>query len=237
MLKNEFESGPAKHFRHELKYAIPYADYLAMRTRLRAVMSKDPHTGESGTYQIRSIYFDNSDDKALREKIDGIAKREKFRIRYYNDDFSFITLEKKMKIESLCLKCDARLTEEECRRILNGDLAFMKDHPEELVREFYAKIHYQRLKPRVLVSYVREPYIFRAGNVRITFDSQIRTSLFHREFLTKQVPDISATDTPQDMILEIKYDAFLPEIIQDLIQTPGIRQQAFSKYSTCRRFG
>ncbi len=226
-----------KHYRHELKYAISYADYRAMRERLKAVMKTDPHTDGEGTYSIRSIYFDNSDDKALREKIDGIGKREKFRIRYYNDDFSFITLEKKMKIDSLCLKYDARISEEECRKILNGDLAFMKDHPEELVKELYAKMHYQRLKPRVLVSYVREPYIYPVGHVRVTFDSQIRTSLFHQEFLTKKIQDISATDTPQDMILEVKYDAFLPEIIQDLIQTPGIRQQAFSKYSTCRRFG
>lgn len=226
-----------KHYRHELKYTIPYADYISMRGRLRRIMVSDPHTDASGKYQIRSIYFDNSDDKALKEKIDGIGKREKFRIRYYNDDFSFITLEKKMKIDSLCLKYDAELTEEECRRILNGDLAFMKAHPHELVRELYAKMKYQRLRPRVLVSYVREPYIYRAGNVRITFDSQIRTTLYHREFLTKQVPDISATDTPQDMILEVKFDAFLPEIIQDLIQIPGIRQQAFSKYGVCRRFG
>ena len=113
----------------------------------------------------------------------------------------------------------------------------MKTHESGLVRELYAKMRYQALRPRVLVSYTREPYIFRAGNVRVTFDSEIRTSLFHREFLTKQVSDISATDTPQDIILEVKYDAFLPEIIQDLIQVNGIRQQAFSKYGACRRFG
>ena len=226
-----------KHYRHELKYVIPYADYLSMRKRLQKVMSVDPHVSKDGLYQIRSIYFDNIDDKALREKIDGIGRREKFRIRYYNDDFSFITLEKKIKDNDLCLKYDAAITEEECRKILDGDLEFMKDHPEELVRELYAKMKYQRLKPRVLVSYVREPYIYKAGNVRVTFDSDIRTSLYHHRFLNSKVSDISATDTPQDMILEIKYDAFLPEIIQDLIQIRGIRQQAFSKYSMCRRFG
>ena len=227
----------AKHYRHELKYSIPLAEYLAMRGRLRKVMKVDPHASADGSYRIRSIYFDNIDDKALREKEDGTAKREKFRIRYYNDDFSFITLEKKMKIDSLCLKSDAQITEEECRRLLGGDLDWMRDHPLELVRELYAKMRYQQLRPRVLVSYVREPYIYPAGNVRVTFDSQIRTSLFHREFLTKQVSDISATDTPRDRLLEVKYDAFLPEIIQDLIQAPGLRQQAFSKYDACRRFG
>ena len=226
-----------KHFRHEMKYSISFSEYLAIRGRLRAIMSPDPHVSDNGTYQIRSIYFDNCDDKALKEKIDGVAKREKFRIRYYNDDFSFITLEKKMKIDDLCLKYDAAITEDECRKILANDLDWMKTHPEELVRELYAKMNYQRLVPRVLVSYVREPYIYKPGNVRVTFDSRIRTSLFNREFLTKTVQDISATDAPQDMLLEVKYDAFMPEIIQDIVQTPAIRQQAFSKYGACRRYG
>lgn len=226
-----------KNYRHELKYSITFAEYLAIRKRLVVIMSSDPHVNSEGRYQIRSIYFDNCDDKALREKIDGVAKREKFRIRYYNDDFSFITLEKKMKINNLCLKYDARITEEECRKILDGDISFMKEHPEELVRELYAKMNYQLLRPRVLVSYVREPYIYAPGNVRVTFDSNIRTSLFSQDFLTKEIVNISATDTPKEMLMEVKYDAFIPGIIQDIVQVKNIRQQAFSKYGACRRFG
>ena len=226
-----------KHYRHELKYAIPYAEYVAMRNRLRTVMKQDPHVSADGLYRIRSVYFDNSDDKALLEKVNGIAKREKFRIRYYNDDLSFITLEKKMKINDLCLKYDATISEEEFRKIKKGEYEWMKEYPDELVREFYAKIRYQLLRPKVLVSYVREPYIFAAGNVRVTFDSKIRTSLFRQDLLSEEINDISATETPQDMFLEIKYDAFLPEIIQDLIQVKGMRQQAFSKYGACRTFG
>ena len=93
-----------KKYRHELKYRIPMSEYLAMRSRLKAVMDADPHAGEDGRYLIRSIYFDNSDDKALLEKINGILGREKFRIRYYNDDVSFITLEKKMKINDKLIR-------------------------------------------------------------------------------------------------------------------------------------
>ena len=242
-----------RQYRHELKYKISYPDYLAMRSRLRPVMKADPHASAGGRYLVRSIYFDNLNDKALREKIDGVAKREKFRIRYYNDDLSYIVLEKKMKIGSLCLKYSAPITEEECRKILNGgrisvtnggrgsvtsgDLAFMKEHPQELIRELYAKMTYQQLRPRVLVSYTREPFIYPAGNVRVTFDSDIRTSLFHQEFLTKEAAGISATDEPQDVYLEVKFDAFLPEVVQDLIRVKGIRQHAFSKYSASRRFG
>ena len=95
---------------------------------------------------------------------------------------------------------------------------------------------HQQLRPKVLVSYIREPYVYAAGNVRVTFDSCIRTSLFQTDFLEPSVSDILATE-PGHMVLEVKYDAFLPEIISCLLQTEGIRQQAFSKYGACRRFG
>ncbi len=225
------------NYRHELKYQISPADHLALRQRLRAVMKHDPHAGADGLYTIRSVYFDNYRDKALREKVDGVQRREKFRIRYYNDDFSFITLEKKIKHNDLCRKIDAPLTVEEYRRILQSPGPWMLEHPQPLVRELYCKMKTQQLRPRVLVSYVREPYICEAGNVRVTFDSHIRTSLFQREFSDGAISDICATDTPGDVILEVKYDAFLPEIIRCLLQSEELRQQAFSKYGACRRFG
>lgn len=223
-----------KPYRHELKYRVSYVDYLAIRSRICTIMQTDSHA-RNGTYRIRSVYFDNAYDKALWEKIDGVRKREKFRIRYYNDDLSYIALEKKMKIDKLCLKYDARISEAEFRKILTGDIEWMKDSSEELVRELYAKMRYQGLKPRVRVSYLREPYIYKAGNVRVTFDSEVRTSLFNNQFI--DVDDISAQDTPRDMIMEVKYDAFLPRIIQDMLQTGNMNQESFSKYGVCRRFG
>ncbi len=224
-------------YRHELKYRISYSDYLSLKARLKHVMKPDPYAGSNGRYLIRSIYFDNYNDKALREKIDGVQKREKFRIRWYDDDLSLINLEKKMKLNNLCLKLSAGLTEAECRALLRGEYNWMLKHPSMLVRELYCKINLQQLRPRVVVSYFREPYIYSSGNVRVTFDSHIRTSLFSRDFMEKDIQDISATDFPEDMILEVKYDDFLPEIIALLLQTKSIRQQAFSKYGTCRRFG
>ena len=224
-------------YRHELKYQINPADHHALRQRLRTVMKCDPHTGTDGRYTIRSVYFDNYKDKALREKVYGVQKREKFRIRYYNDDFSYITLEKKIKHNDLCMKIDAHLTVEEYRRLLQEPGAWMLKHPQPLVRELYCKMKTQQLRPRVLVSYVREPYIYDAGNVRVTFDSHIRTSLFQRGFSDVALSDICATDTPGDIILEVKFDAFLPEIIRCLLQSEELRQQAFSKYGSCRRFG
>ena len=135
------------------------------------------------------------------------------------------------------MKLDAPLTWEEFQKILQKPGSWMLAHPQPLVRELYCKMKTQQLRPRVLVSYVREPYIFDAGNVRVTFDSCIRTSLFQTAFADGALPDISAADTPGDRILEVKYDAFLPEVIQQLLQSGNLRQQAFSKYGACRRFG
>lgn len=224
-------------YRHELKFRITYGEYLILRQKLKTVMKSDPYTDEKGFYTIRSIYFDNINDKALREKNNGVPQREKFRIRYYNDDFSFLTLEKKIKHNALTMKIDAPITEQECRKILDGDLDFMLNHENELVRELYCKMQSQRLRPRVLVSYMREPFIYDAGNVRVTFDFNVRTTLWHREFLEQKIHDISAMDGIGEMILEVKYDAFLPEIISHLIQSDGLRQDAFSKYGACRKFG
>lgn len=224
-------------YRHELKYQVDYGSYLALRSRLRPVMKPDPHTRSDGRYVIRSVYFDTMGDKALREKLNGVREREKFRIRWYNDDLSFITLEKKVKRGSLCQKLDAPVSEEECRVLFSGHTGWMREHPQGLVRELYAKMAGEGLKPRVLVSYLREPYVYGPGNVRVTFDSRVRTGLWGKDFFAPLPKDVSAADGPGDMLMEVKYDAFLPDIIAHLLQCEGVRQQAFSKYAAARRFG
>ena len=198
-------------------------------------MKSDPHTVD-GRYKIRSIYFDNYNDKALREKISGLERREKFRIRYYNDDFSLMSLEKKMKIGDLCMKVSAKITDKECRRLLDGDYTWMPSHESELVREFYTKLTAGLLRPRVLVSYTREPYIYAAGNVRVTFDMNIRSTAFCRRFMEEDVLDVDVGDEQGYMVLEVKFDDFLPEIIADIVQTDKMHT-SFSKYGACRKFG
>ncbi len=221
-------------YRHEWKHEISYADLLAIRQRLRAVCETDPHA-KDGRYHIRSLYFDNPGDKALREKIDGVNLREKFRIRCYNGDHSVIHLEKKSKRSGLGTKYSADLTKDEAQRILDGDLDWMPKSDRPLVKEFYCKIRSQGLRPRTIVDYIREPYIYRPGNVRVTFDYDIRTGLSCTDFLNPDCPTIPAGDAP--IVLEVKWDAFLPSIIRDAVQTPGCRTEAFSKYAQCRIYG
>ena len=221
-------------YRHEWKHEISYADLLAIRQRLRAVAESDPHA-EGGRYLIRSLYFDNLDDKALREKIDGVNLREKFRIRYYNGDTSVIHLEKKSKRAGLGTKFSAALSREEAQNIVDGRLDWMMESGRPLVQELYCKMRYQGLCPKVIVDYTREPFIYRPGNVRVTFDYDIRTGLSCTDFLNPDCVTIPAGDAPN--LLEVKWDAFLPAIIRDAVQTPGRRVEAFSKYAQCRIYG
>ncbi len=223
-----------KHYRHEWKHEISYADLLAIRARMSVVAIPDPHAVD-GKYLIRSLYFDNDKDKALREKVDGVNMREKFRIRYYNFDPSIIHLEKKSKVNGLGTKYSANLTAEEAQRIIDGDIDWMLESGRPLIEELYCKMRYQGLKPMTVVDYTREPFIFGPGNVRVTLDYDIRTGLADTDFLKPDMVTIPAGDAP--IILEVKWDAYLPDIIRDAVQLSNRRVGAFSKYAQCRIYG
>lgn len=221
-------------FRHEWKHIITLSDMIILQGRLPAVMKPDPHA-EGGKYEIRSLYFDNPTDQALREKLDGISRREKFRIRCYNMDPSLIRLEKKSKIGGIGSKQSAVLDREKAQAIADGDYAWMRLSSDPLVAEFYSKILSQQLKPKTIVDYTREPYLFPAGNVRVTIDYNIRTGLRCTDFLNPACVTVPAGASP--IILEVKWDAYLPDLIRDVVQLNGRSACAFSKYAACRIYG
>ncbi|MCI8699555.1 MAG: polyphosphate polymerase domain-containing protein [Oscillospiraceae bacterium] len=221
-------------YRHEWKHEIDLADRLALRARLGAVCRADLHA-VGGSYQIRSLYFDDRRDKALREKIDGVDRREKFRIRYYNGDPSFIRLEKKSKWNGLGAKAMAELSAGEVQAIVDGDLAWMPGSGRPLVQELYHKMRSQGLRPRTIVDYTREPFVYAPGNVRVTLDYDIRTGLGCVDFLDRACVTVPAGEAVT--ILEVKWDAFLPGVIRDVVGLPNRRAGAFSKYAACRIYG
>ncbi|MBO4894210.1 MAG: polyphosphate polymerase domain-containing protein [Clostridia bacterium] len=221
-------------YRHEWKHEINAADRLTLIARLSAVMKRDSHTINGG-YKIRSLYFDTPGDTALREKIDGVNIREKFRIRLYNGDTSFIVLEKKSKINGLCSKESCRLTAEEAQRIADGNISWMASDSRPLLVELYSKMSVQGLRPKTIVDYTRIPFVFAPGNVRVTIDYDIRTGQFRTDFLNSETLTIPAGESP--IILEVKWDDFLPDIIRDAVTIPLRRVGAFSKYEQCRIYG
>lgn len=222
------------NYRHEWKHEIGYGDMLVLRRRLSAVMKQDKHAVD-GKYFIRSLYFDNTSDKALREKLDGVNIREKFRIRCYNNDIFSVYLEKKSKVNGLCLKNSVKLSAEQAQAIAKSDYGWMAGSGIPLIQELYSKINSQGLRPKTIVDYVREPFVFPAGNVRVTIDYNIRTGIGCTDFLNPDCVTVYAGNAP--IILEVKWDEFLPDIIREAVQVPNCRASAFSKYAVCRIYG
>ena len=173
----KMKKGESMEFRHEVKHEINNFDLLTLRRRLQTVAYPDPHA-VYGNYLIRSLYFDDLSDRALREKINGAARREKFRIRYYNGDTSVIRLEKKTKINDLGSKQSAPLTAEQAQATVDGDIGWMAGSGYLLIRELYSKMRTWGLSPKTKVDYTREPFIYPAGNVRVTLDYDIRSGTY-----------------------------------------------------------
>ena len=224
---------PNQEYRHEYKFLVNDSDIVALRSRLRACMTCDAHSENNGRYTVRSLYFDNASDLALREKLDGVDEREKFRIRCYDEDSSFIRLEKKGKKHGLCRKVSAPMTHEEVQSLIAGDNAFLRTSPHPLLNELYMKMTTLQLKPRVLVIYDREAYTYPAGNVRITFDSCVRSGLNEIDLFNYNVPLVRVLPAPYT-ILEVKFDEYLPDMISTLCRLDARMLCASSKYALCR---
>ena len=221
-------------YRHEIKHFITQADAVAIRRNLSAVASIDAHAQREGCYRIRSLYFDDLRDTALWEKLDGVNERRKFRIRYYNEDLSYIMLECKMKRDNVGCKLQERLTDEELRRILDRDIAWMASSGRSLLVALYVEMKTRGLRPKCVVEYMRVPFVYGPGNVRVTIDWNIRTGP-PAQFMDPRGLTLPVEGYP--MLLEVKWDEYLPGIIRRAVALKSRNPGAFSKYAACRMYG
>lgn len=221
-------------FRNELKYFMNVFQYRIVRTRLAHLLQPDKFAGPTGEYHIRSLYFDDADNKALHEKLGGVRDREKYRIRIYNRSDSVIHLEKKIKRGDCVTKVKEPLTREMCDAVLAGDYEALNRRDKPLLAEMYALTRRRLLRPKVIVDYVREAYTSRYGNVRITFDKELRTGLNRSGLFDPDLATVRALDENW-MVFEVKYDEYMPESIRTAIQTGGLTRQSSSKYVICRK--
>lgn len=223
-------------YRNELKIPINPLDRVVISRRLSAVMPLDKNAGPDGTYKVRSLYFDDIHNTALQEKLTGLLYREKFRIRIYNDNADYIRLERKAKRGELGYKDTAVLTKAECLELLAGNPRFLLLRSEPVCRQLFVKMSTGLFSPKVIVEYDREAYVWPVGRVRITVDSNIRSTLAVNAFLE---PLLSTTHVVEHgiSVLEVKYDNYLPIHISNLIRLENRQVDAVSKYAMCRRFG
>lgn len=222
-------------YRHELKYQISDAQVQMLKNRINHLIPADSHTGKDGIYTIRSLYFDDYENRCFRENEDGTDPREKFRIRIYNHSSERITLECKRKERGKTHKTACPLTVEQTRALMAGCILPDIGSQPPLLRKLTLLMMTRRMRPVVIVEYDRIPYVYKNGNVRITLDTNIRSSSSVDQFLEEKIPARPVLPVGQQL-LEVKYDEYLPDFIYRNLQLHSLRQTAFSKYYICRKY-
>ena len=219
--------------RHEIKYYINENVYHTLRGRLNLVTEADSYMKNEDGYLISSLYLDDIYHSALTEKEAGIRFRKKYRIRCYNREDTPVKLECKRKYGEYIAKETMKLSRIEYDSILAGSYEFLLSRPESLGREVYALHQTRLLKPTAVVEYLREAYVSKLGNVRITFDKDISVSVNEYDMFSENFEVVRALE-PGVMVLEVKFDDFLPDMIYRILQTAMTDKCAVSKYVMCR---
>lgn len=223
-----------ERYRHELKYFIREQEIPLIESRLKAVMRPDPNA-VGGSYNISSLYFDDPDDTCLYDVAAGVDRRRKFRIRIYGHDADRIVLESKAKRNDMTLKKSSLLSKKEATELISG--RYLRDvaSQDEVKKQLTALMMAQAYRPRTIVEYERVPYVCPYGNVRVTIDMNVRSSMATGGFLDREGgfrPVLPAGVH----ILEVKYDEYLPSIIYDCLNVFGLQRSSVSKYVLCRRY-
>ncbi len=228
----------ATKYRHELKFYLNHMEYNTLRNSISGVMPVDEHAAARGEYHIRSLYFDDFWDSAMVQKLDGDTDRKKFRIRIYNFSDETIKLERKVKTGQFIRKDSTSLSREEFDAILAGEFDFLAERPEVPCMALYLEMRNNLMKPKVIVDYVREPYVYPIEDVRVTFDKDLRMAFPDFDGYDIFNPDLMTTPMVDNnlIIMEVKFNQFLPAIIHKLIQSPTNMRSSISKYVMCRRY-
>jgi hypothetical protein len=223
--------------RTELKFYIKRDDILTIRNIIEKIMKLDSYTNlQKRDYQVTSLYFDTFDNKDLDEKLAGILKRRKIRIRYYGDN-SIIKFEVKNRENLIINKESVKISKNEAAEIIQGNYdilnKFIKDN--ECLARTYLDLKTNIYRPRVVVRYDREAYVLPYGNTRITFDKNLRTSnnkvdLFNSKNLYYPILDDDIH------ILEVKYSLFLPQPVKYILNSINTQVSSISKFALCQKY-
>lgn len=214
--------------RNEKKYYLSHIQAANLLTLTNSLLKRDKHSLPNGGYLISSVYFDTPSLDFYYEKENGIFHRKKYRIRYYNNDYSYISLECKEKLGSVTKKTSERISKEEFDRIMSGDISVFANAEEPLKKEFFGLYKEKNIRPKCNVIYNREAFVHPLSNTRITFDNNIKvsnTGSSDEYFVFENNP----------VVLEIKYDKFFPKYLSDILSVSQ-KEISVSKYQSCIKY-
>ena len=223
-------------YRYEFKYEIDAWQVIILKKRLSEILKKDSHVGEKGSYRIRSLYFDDYDNHGYYDNENGYDLREKFRIRIYNGSSDMIRLELKKKESGKNIKISCPISKEQTEILMGGDFLNYEDDMPPLLKKFYIYQQTRHLRPKVIVEYDRVPFVCKDGNVRVTLDLDICASNRIEDFLEKEIARRPIMPKGRH-ILEVKYDEFIPDYINQTVKMKSLRHTAYSKYYLCKKIG
>ena len=220
-----------KMYRQERKYLLTNVKAYLLEQRISPILSRDTHAGDDGAYRIRSVYFDTGNDMAYREKGMGISDREKIRLRFYNANTEVVKLERKEKKQNLVHKDVVLIRRDTAEEMIRGHFSGLLEYDSPLAREIYAKYQAEQLMPVVVVDYMRRAYVYPAADIRVTFDYEVQAEVVSGDFW-------EATDAYDvlggQVIVEVKFNRYLPEHIKEMINSVQGIKMALSKYVMCR---
>lgn len=216
-------------YRHEFKYLISTASIQVLLTRIHGLMWPDQHTGPDGRYRIRSLYFDDYDNSCFYDNENGTDLRSKYRIRIYNASDERISLERKRSEHGMKQKEICPITRSQAEQFMCGFYLHDAKAQDRKLQKLTIPMAAGGMRPVVIVEYTRIPYVYREGNVRITFDTSISVSDALGSFFDPSIPKRPVMPAGTEL-LEVKYDAYLPDEIRMALQLDELQYTAFSKY-------
>ena len=220
-------------FRHEQKFLLEYDSYLKIKNSLKKIMTLDENSLENKGYHIRSLYFDDMYQNALNEKLSGIVNRKKYRIRIYNYSNQRIKLEIKKKYEDYTNKVATTISREEYESIYNADVGSFVFSDNLVKKSYYLEIRNNLLRPKVIVDYYREAFVLPYNEIRLTFDTQLSAAKPCFNIFTDRVNSIALPEY-YSLILEVKYNNFLPNHIKTILEQYNLTRLSVSKFLICR---
>lgn len=182
-----------------------------------------------GNRFVKSVYYDTNNFKNAQDNIDGISRRSKTRLRWYDDDFKNKNLEIKIKKnnlgEKIFLKLDNFKKMHDLEDIKNFTLKkrdflnYEDNHKNHQINEYI----FDDLKPVSMTTYERSYFKFE-NLIRITYDQKITYQMFQKNF--KQYKKLLDNKN----VIEFKFEQKNLHAAKFLLENLNIRPNRFSKY-------
>jgi len=220
--------------RFEFKYIIKKNVSEAIQNEVKNFTKIDSYASNKSKYLVRSLYFDNNLFTNFHEKVDGIKKRYKFRIRTYTDHDDFNTplfLEMKGRNNLRTYKVRTKINKNDLNLFYKQKNLLDLKHKylnNKLIEQYIFDSYKKKIIPKVLIDYNRLPLINKNGlYFRLTFDSNIKACSSNNIF--------NSTNSwkaciPGNDILEVKFDFTIPPWFHRIIQSYQLKRISVSKF-------